>query len=38
MEWDNRNRDGWDRSGPPDLMDLVSKDKQRQNRATGPQF
>ena len=29
MQWDNRNRGGWDRGGPPDLMDLVSKAKQR---------
>jgi len=29
MEWDNRNKGGWDRGGPPDLMDLVSKVKQR---------
>ncbi len=29
MQWDNRNRGGWDRGGPPDLMDLVSKAKKR---------
>jgi len=29
MEGDNRNKGGWDRGGPPDLMDLVSKVKQR---------
>jgi len=27
MEWDNRNRGGWKRGGPLDLMDLVSKAK-----------
>jgi membrane protease subunit HflK len=29
MQWDNRNKGGWDRGGPPDLMDLVSKAKNR---------
>ncbi len=29
MQSDNRNRGGWDRGGPPDLMDLVSKAKKR---------
>jgi len=29
MQWDNRNKGGWDRGGPPDLMDLVSKAKER---------
>jgi hypothetical protein len=29
MEWDDQNRGGWDRGGPPDLMDLVSKAKKR---------
>ncbi|UCD71307.1 MAG: FtsH protease activity modulator HflK [Syntrophobacterales bacterium] len=29
MQWDNQNKGGWDRGGPPDLMDLVSKAKKR---------
>jgi membrane protease subunit HflK len=29
MQGDNPNRGGWDRGGPPDLMDLVSKAMQR---------
>jgi membrane protease subunit HflK len=29
MQWDNGNRNGWDRGGPPDLMGLVSKAKKR---------
>jgi len=29
MQRDGRNRDDWDRAGPPDLMDLVSKARQR---------
>ena len=29
MQWDSGNRGGWDRGGPPDLMDLVSKAKKR---------
>ncbi len=33
MQWDNRNKGGWDRGGPPDLMDLVSKAKKRFGRS-----
>jgi membrane protease subunit HflK len=25
MEWDNRNKGGWDRNGPPDLGEIIKK-------------